>query len=107
MACSARANRFQLSAKEIGASLVGLHPVAMQQEVVNFIGEYQLFEVDPLFPQRSCKFHGLRETYVAVVVAMNQEHWRFPFADGGNRRRFEGDAGCLDALTRIHDRLET
>src|SRR5690242_2111580 len=78
--------RFQFAIEKIGAGFICLHPVLMQQEVMNFVGENELLEMDPLLAQRPRKFYRLREIHIAVVVAVNQQHRRLPFLDRSDGR---------------------
>jgi len=50
-----------VSLKELGFSLVGFDPVAMQKKAVNLIGEDQLLEWHTLLAEGSRERHGLRE----------------------------------------------
>lgn len=45
----------------------------MEQKVVNFVGENELFDVHAARPQAGDQVHGLREIHVAIVVAMNEK----------------------------------
>src|ERR1700739_807226 len=59
----------------------------MQQKIVNLIRENELFDMHVTFAKAGDKVNGLREVYVAIVVAMNKEHRRFPGVNGSDGRR--------------------
>ena len=69
----------------------------MPQEVVYLVRKNQLFKFDIALAQFANQINGLIERDVAVVVAMNQQHRRFPFFDRRYGRRF---APQFDQLAR-------
>src|SRR5439155_11190971 len=77
----------ELAIEEIGGSFVAGEPVAMEQEIVNFVGEDELLDFDvALGPEAGDKIDGLREVDVAIVVAVNEEHRGLPSVDRSDRR---------------------
>ena len=42
----------ELAVEEVGGGLVAFYPVAVTQEVVHFVGEHELLDVDTMFAQR-------------------------------------------------------
>src|SRR6266436_4910536 len=73
--------------EEIGGGVIGGQPVFVQKEVVDFVREDKLFDFDVVGAEASDEIDGLREVNVAIVVAMNEEHGRFPSVDGSDGRR--------------------
>src|SRR5437867_2608929 len=55
--------------------LVRLDPRTMQQEVVHLVRKDEQLDVDPPLPQLLGEMNGLVERDVAIVVALNQQHW--------------------------------
>ena len=49
---------FQVTPKKFVGCRIGFQPVAVQQEVVDFVGEDELLEVDALPAQGFGKLHG-------------------------------------------------
>src|SRR4051812_11347152 len=83
---SKSARSLQLAVEEIGGGVISAQPVFMAQEVVNVIGKDQLLELDVALAQAAHQLDRLIEGDVAVIVAMNQQHRRFPFFDRRQRR---------------------
>ena len=69
----------QLVIEETTGRIVGIHPVAPEQEVVDVVREDQLFERHALRPQPLNQIRGLGEVHVAIIIAVDQQHWRLPF----------------------------
>ena len=57
---------------------------------MDFVGEDELFDVHAAGAKARHEVHGLRKNDVAIVVAVDEEHWRFPGVDGGDGRRVVG-----------------
>src|SRR5260221_13119314 len=73
--------------EEIGGGVIGGKPVFVQKEVVDFVREDKLFDFDVAGAETRDEVDGLREVNVAVIVAVNEEHGRFPSVDGSDGRR--------------------
>ena len=71
--------------KEITGRMIGLEPRAVQEKIVDFIGENELFDVHITHAKPRDEIHRLREINVAIVVTMNKEHWRLPGIDRSDR----------------------
>ena len=86
----------EMMIKEIGSSVVAGEPVAMKKKIVDFVGENELFDLDVAFgAQAGNEIDGLREVNVAIVVAVDKEHRRFPGVDCGDRRRVVRELGQI------------
>src|SRR5215469_9226382 len=68
----------QDAVEEFLALVVGVDPVAPEQEVVDFVGIDDLLEGHALGFETLGEIDGLAELNVAVVVALDQEHGRAP-----------------------------
>src|SRR5262249_59575082 len=79
--------RSQRAIEEIAGGMVGAQPGAMQQEIVNFIREDELFDMDIALTQARDQVNGLCEIHVAVVIAVDEQYWRFPLVDRSDGRR--------------------
>src|SRR4030095_4205150 len=79
---------FQSPVEEIRRRVISSQPGLVSKEVVHFIWEDQLLKLDVVFSELAHQIHRLTERHVAVVVAVNQQHRRFPFVDRRNRRGF-------------------
>src|SRR5882724_13325533 len=77
----------EFAVEEIGGGVISREPVFMQKEVVDFVGENELFDFDVAGAETRDEIDGLREVNVAIVVAVNEEHGRFPRVDGSDGRR--------------------
>ena len=64
---------------------IRIHPTFPQQKIVDLIRINDLFEVHTLFLQPLRKVGRLAERYVAIVVAVNEQHRRLPRAHAGIR----------------------
>src|SRR5437764_5748173 len=84
-----------MAIEEIGSSVISRQPVAVQQKVVNVVGKNELFDGDAAGAQAGGEIDGLREIDVAIVIAMNEKHGRFPGFHGSYRGRFVGEFGEL------------
>src|SRR5438270_10273769 len=67
--------RAQLSVEELGSCLIRLYPRPPQQEVVDLVGENDLLDPHILPAQALNQVRGLGKRNVAVIVAMDEEHW--------------------------------
>jgi len=67
--------------------MIGSQPVAVQKEIVNLVGEDELFDFDALFAKTCGEVDSLREIDVAVIVAVDEEDGRRPSVHRSNRRR--------------------
>src|ERR1700761_5684482 len=85
----------KLFAEELRRSAIAFDPAFPEKEIMDFVRKNQLFKLHILFAQSLGQISGLLEWDVAIIVAMDQEHGRFPLIDGGNGRRIEGQ---LDSL---------
>src|SRR6185437_1918969 len=73
----------ELALQEVHGRGVGLHPRSVAQEAVDFVGDHHFLEGHAVLPEaRHYVFH-LEEMHVVVVVALDQQHGRFPFRDVG------------------------
>jgi hypothetical protein len=70
--------RWQFLPEEICRSFVSADPALPQQQVVNFVGDDDFFEVDMLRFQALHQVCGLLERHIAIVIAMNQQYGRLP-----------------------------
>src|SRR5579864_928066 len=86
---------FQMAVEEIGGSAIAGKPVAIQQEIVNVVGENKLLDGDAAGAQPGDEVDGLREVDVTVVVAVDEKHWRLPGVHRSDRGRFVGQLGQL------------
>src|SRR6266481_7944012 len=68
----------QLSVQEVRGGLVAPHPALPQQEIMDFIRKDDLLEGHILLSQALHQVRGLLERHVTIIVAMNQQHGRFP-----------------------------
>ena len=73
--------------------MIGSQPVAVQKEIVNLVGEDELFDFDALFAKARGEVHGLREIDVAIVVAVDEKDRRLPGVHRGDRRRVVSQFG--------------
>src|SRR5919201_2494226 len=64
----------------------------MQQEIMDLVGEYQLFEGDVALSERLDQLHRLVEIHIAVVVSVDEQDRRSPGIHGRDRGGFAGDA---------------
>ena len=71
--------------EKFDGGVIGGEPRSMQEEIVNFVGKNELFELDILFAQGFGEIDGFGEGDVAVVVALDEENGRAPGADGRKR----------------------
>ncbi len=62
----------QAAVEKVCGCAIGREPVAMQQEVVYFVGKDKLLEFDAALAQPRHKIHRLREVHVPVVVPVNE-----------------------------------
>ena len=46
----------------------------MQEKIVDFIGENELFDAHITCAKPRDEIHCLREIYVAIIITMNKEH---------------------------------
>src|SRR5581483_6348858 len=76
----------QLAVEEVGGGVISAQPVFMAQEVMNVVGKDQLLELDVALAQAAHQLDRLIESDIAVIVAVNQQHRRFPFFDRRQRR---------------------
>jgi len=77
----------ELAVEEIGGGFVAGEPVVMEQEVVDFVGEYELLDLDIAFgAEASDEIDCLREVDVAIVVAVDEQDRGLPGVDGSDRR---------------------
>src|SRR5439155_18347347 len=53
-----------------------IQPAAVQQRIVDIVGEHDQLVIDVALAQELHESHRLRERDVAVVIALNQEHRR-------------------------------
>src|SRR5581483_9974410 len=74
------------------------------QEVVDFVGKNDLLKRHAPGPQPLGQVHRLAEGDVAVVVALDEEHGRFPGGNRGVRRRLKGQLGGGKSVGRIAGR---
>src|SRR6476660_2375168 len=92
--CSARGWLLQFAVEEIGCGPVSREPIAIEQEVVDFVREDELLDLDVAFcAEAGDQVDGLREVYVAVVVAVNEQNRRLPGVDGSDGRRIVREFG--------------
>ena len=73
-----------MAVEEIACRVIGRKPIPVQQKIVHVIGENELFDLDTFFAEPRHEVHCLREVDVAVVVAVNEKHGRFPGVDRGH-----------------------
>src|SRR6266404_249723 len=81
--------------KKIASCVIRLEPRTMQQKIVDLVRENELFDVHVALAKARGEVHGLREVHIAIVVAMNKKHWRFPGVNVGHGRRVVGEFGEL------------
>src|SRR6266403_5166281 len=81
--------------KKIAGRMIRLEPRTMQQKIVNLVRENKLFDVHVALAKARGEVHGLREVHIAIVVAMNKEHRRFPGVNGSDGRRVVREFGEL------------
>ena len=62
----------QSAVEEFGGGAVGAEPIAPAEQVVNFVGDNQLFERDVLGTQFFYQIGGLLERHVAIVVVLQK-----------------------------------
>src|ERR1700676_2812513 len=84
---------FQLAVEEVALGVIAGQPGAMEKEIVDFVGEDELFDVYAAGAEAGDEVDGLREIDVAVVVAVDEENWRLPGVYGAYRRGFVGEFG--------------
>src|SRR5712691_8606798 len=97
--------------EEFGAGMIRADPILMAQKVMYLVRINQLLEVDTIRAQSSNEIHRLRKLDVAIVVAVNQQHRRFPFVHRRDWRRlaresrsiwrFDRQRQARDALTPV------
>src|SRR5947209_2356767 len=87
--------------EERGGGLVNLHPVGVVQEVVRVVRDYNLLERDASLFKSLDQVNHLAEANVAVVVALNQQHGRFPGVDESDGRRLPCEVKCLLSVRRF------
>ena len=75
----------EVAIEEVAGSVVRPQPAPVQEKIVDFIGEDELFDLDAVFAKACDKVDGLREIDVAVIVAMDEKHGRLPGVHGGDR----------------------
>src|SRR3984893_5923290 len=85
----------QVPVEEIASGMIAGEPIAMEEKIVDVVGEDQLFDGDTAGAEAGDKVHGLREVNVAVVVAVDEQHGRPPGVHGGDRGRFVRELGEL------------
>ena len=71
----------ELAAEIVNGRAVGLEPRRVAQKTVNLVGDHDLLERHAREPQPRDEVNHLMELDVAVVVALNQQHRRFPRSD--------------------------
>src|SRR6266446_509851 len=81
----------EMAVKKIAGGAVGLQPMPVQQKIMHVVGENELFDFHAVFAEARDQIHGLRKIYVAVVVAVDEEHRRLPSVHGGHGRRIVGE----------------
>jgi hypothetical protein len=71
---SGRFSAVEFAIEEVGCCPIGGEPIFVQKEVVNFVGEDELFEFDASSTESRDEVHGLREIDVSVIVAVNEKN---------------------------------
>src|SRR5580698_523883 len=79
--------RPQILLEKLSRRLVVRYKRFPQQEVMNFVRNVDHFNRHIAFPQPLHQVHRLALRNVSIVVALNQQHRRFPFVHGRIRRR--------------------
>src|SRR5258708_5415245 len=77
-----------MAVEEISCRVIGRKPIPVQQKIMHVIRENELFDLHAFFAQPRHEVHCLCEVDVAVVVAVNEKHGRFPPSTPGNRPCF-------------------
>src|SRR5215467_6226376 len=65
----------------------------MQEKVVDLVGKNQLLDAHSALPQSRNQVHSLGEIHVSVVIAVNEQHRRFPLVHRRNRGGVVGQLG--------------
>ena len=78
----------QRAIKELLGRSVGPYPVSPNQETMNLVRNNQLLKGDMLLAWPLRQVNRLAERYVAIIVAVDEKHWRFPRAYVRIGRRF-------------------
>ena len=60
--------------EKISRRMIRAQPIAVQQQLMNFVRINYLLELDVLGAQPAHQVYRLRELDIAIVVAMNQQH---------------------------------
>src|ERR687884_1378615 len=81
----------QAPVEEIRRGVISAQPVGVAQEIVHLVGKDQLLELDVALAQPAHQLDGLIEGDVAVVVAVDQQHGRFPFLHRRDGRRLASE----------------
>src|SRR5437016_10726189 len=81
--------------KEIAGRVIRLAPRLMEQKIVDLVRKDELLDVNTALAQPRDEVHRLSKVNVAIVIAVNEEHRRFPTVDGGDGRRIVRELGEL------------
>jgi len=73
-----------MTVEEIACGVIGRNPIPVQQKIMHVIRKNELFDLHVSFSEPSHEVHCLGEVNVAIVVAMNEKHGRFPGVHGGH-----------------------
>ena len=68
-------------AEEVCGGTITFDPALPQKKIVDLIGKDQFLKLNILFAQALDQVSGLLEWNIAVIVAMNEQHRRFPIID--------------------------
>jgi len=81
--------------KEIAGRVIRLAPRLMEQKIVDLVRKDELLDVNTALAQPRDEVHRLSKVNVAIVIAVNEEHRRFPTVDRCHGRRIVRELGEL------------
>ena len=80
--------------------MIRVYPILMPQEIMYLVRIDQLLEVHAVRAQSAHEVYRLRKLHVAIVVAVDQQHWRFPFVHRRNWRRLARQPSAIHGVRR-------